>query len=77
MASIIQIEGKFRATVRIKRGGKLVYNKSTTHDTRRLAEQWAQEVEARARTDVGLAELKSSLGLRGLTVERLIKMYEE
>jgi integrase len=77
MASIIPIDGRFRATVRIKRDGKLVFNKSTTHDTRRLAEQWAQEVEVKARTEAGLAELTSATGLRGLKVAKLIEMYEE
>ncbi|OVE50419.1 hypothetical protein CBW21_00015 [Chromobacterium violaceum] len=77
MATIIPIGDKFRATVRIKRAGKLVINKTTTHATRRLAELWAQEVEVKARTDVGLAELTASAGLRGLTVRQLIEMYED
>ncbi|WP_349583975.1 tyrosine-type recombinase/integrase [Vogesella oryzagri] len=75
MASIIQIKGKWRATVRIKRGGELVFHKTMTHDTKRLAEQWALDVEAKARTEAGLAELLSREGARGVSVRDLIERY--
>ncbi|EEG10264.1 tyrosine-type recombinase/integrase [Pseudogulbenkiania ferrooxidans] len=75
MASIIPIKGKWRATVRIKQGGKLVFHKSMTHDTKRLAEQWALDVEAKARTETGLAELLAREGSRGVLVRDLIGRY--
>lgn len=77
MASIIQIDGKWRATVRIKRDGKLVVNKTRTHDTKRLAEQWALDVEAQARTENGLAEFLAKEGSRGVSVADLIGRYIE
>lgn len=77
MASIIQINGKWRASVRIKRGGELVFSKTMTHDSKKLAEQWAREVEARARTDNGLAELLAREGSRGVSVADLIGKYME
>lgn len=61
--------------MRVKRDGKVVYNKTRTHDSKRLAEQWAQDVESRARTDVGLSELVAADGSRGVTVADLIARY--
>jgi len=46
MASIIQINGKWRATVRKKEDGKVLINRSKTFDSKRAALDWAALVES-------------------------------
>lgn len=52
---------RHRATVRLFRGGRYVYNKSQTFDTRKLAEAWARRVEVTLADEEKLAELTGNM----------------
>lgn len=49
MSTIRQRGDKWQAIVRIKKGGVIVHQESSTHETKRLAEDWADRVEKKVR----------------------------
>lgn len=75
MASIIQIEGKWRATVRVKRDGKLILNKSKTFPSKRHATEWAAKMEADAGQD--LSELANRANHGKVTFGDLVERYSK
>ncbi|MCP1290894.1 site-specific integrase [Chromobacterium sp. S0633] len=75
MATIIPINGKWRATVRKKQGGKLVLNKTKTFDSKKLAEDWAKRLEVKVQDDGGLKSVQDTMSTRGVLVSTLIQKY--
>jgi integrase len=52
MASIIQVDGKWRATVRVKRDGKMILNRTKSFASKRHAMEWASKIEAEASANI-------------------------
>lgn len=82
MATITEIIGRtgavsYRAQVRIKRNGRVVFAKARTFDKKKLAEAWAAKLENEMRDapDIELAIAIKKLGK--LTVADLIAQYIE
>ncbi|NHR08368.1 site-specific integrase [Chromobacterium haemolyticum] len=75
MATIIPVNGKWRATVRKKVDGKLILNKSRTFASKKLAEDWAKRLEVDVQDDAGLLRFKERDSLRGVLVSDLIERY--
>lgn len=75
MATIIPLNGKWRATVRKKVDGQLVLNKTKTFATKALATDWARRLEVDIQGDVGLQRVRDQESLRGVTVRDLIRRY--
>ena len=76
MASIIQIGGKWRATVRLKQDGKLILNRTRTFPTKRAASEWAKLLEAEV-AQRGPEAVSGAIKSQGYTVARLIQRYIE
>lgn len=76
MASIIRIEGpdgpRYKALVRKKRGGKIVYSAARTFSRQALASAWATKLEADLEDPAKLERARSG---RGPTVGDLIRRY--
>ena len=75
MASIIQIGDSWRATVRVKRDGKLVLNRSKSFSTKKLANEWASRLEADASND--LTALVDKVTHGGITFGDLVERYSK
>jgi len=74
MASIIQIDDKWRATVRAKRGGLLILNRTKSFSTKKDAEQWARKLET-AIDDKGAEVVAGQIKTHSVTVADLIHNY--
>ncbi|SFZ79549.1 tyrosine-type recombinase/integrase [Chitinimonas taiwanensis] len=80
MATIIPIESgdgskKWRATVRKKRNGKLILNRSKTFSSKKLAEQWATKLEAQLQDDEGISAVLAQASLSGQTLADVIHKH--
>ncbi|PHV09663.1 hypothetical protein [Chitinimonas sp. BJB300] len=80
MATIIPIEQedgsiKWRATVRKKKDGKLVLNRSKTFSTKKLALQWSTNLESQLQDDAGIAAVTHRIKMRGITMSELIDKH--
>ncbi|WP_297575340.1 site-specific integrase [uncultured Deefgea sp.] len=87
MASILRVENKdgsisFQAQVRLRRGGKIVFNESRNFKVqgvgaraealaKRLCEDWAEALTEKMQSDTELYKRKQ----RGVTVAKLIERY--
>ena len=67
----------FRAEIRIKRGGKIVYRETQTWPKRKMAEQWAALREMELAAPGALDKLIAQGGQAPLTVAELIERYIE
>lgn len=64
MSTIRQRGDKWQAIVRMKKGGVIVHQESSTHETKRLAEDWADRVEKKVRA-VGVPQRRLDLETLG------------
>ena len=74
MASIISVNGKWRATVRVKRDGVLILNRTKSFDSKRDAEQWARGMEVKVDHE-GVDEVASQIKLKGVSVGDILREY--
>lgn len=65
----------YRAEIRIKRGGKVVYREAETWAKRKLAEQWAAQREGELSNPAVLAAAISGRDEKPITVAQLIERY--
>src|SRR5690606_35744366 len=65
----------YRAEIRIKQGGKVVYREAETWPKRKLAEQWAAQREAELANPATLAALIAGRDEKPITVAELIGRY--
>lgn len=81
MATIVAIERAsgiaYRATVRIKRNGQMLVNKSRTFDTEREALRWANDTEREAKREVkqNPVALKPVLRRSTMTLAEVLRGY--
>ncbi|MCX4029040.1 tyrosine-type recombinase/integrase [Endozoicomonas sp. SM1973] len=61
----------YRAVVRVKRKGKIVYSESRTFDREKLAKLWGRKRELELQTPEGIQKLK----VAKVTIEQLIDRY--
>ncbi|WP_163833306.1 hypothetical protein [Spartinivicinus ruber] len=61
----------YRAVVRVKRKGKIVYSESRTFDCEKLAKLWGRKRELELQTPEGIQKLK----VAKVTIEQLIDRY--
>lgn len=74
MATIRERGGRWQAIVRIKKDGVIIHQETETFSTKKLAESWAEKVEARIKLDG--VQSRSDLTLRKL-IEKYWTAMEE
>ena len=74
MASIISINGRWRACVRVKKHGELILNRAKTFDTKRQATAWAATLEA-AIVDKGADHVAGVIKHQDITIRVLLTRF--
>lgn len=74
MASIIQVNDKWRATVRVKKDGVLVINRTKSFTSKKDAEAWARKLEFEIDKQ-GAESVAGQIKTIGITVSDLIGYY--